>query len=194
LAFWKLFLFSAFFRLTLEDKIGMFWLGLVEIGSKRITSCFEWISSGPGWNNSDLIMEGSPMLVDLFGSYPCSIENGRIKLPASFCKVLSVDAKTQFHVMKEQGENLFLYTQKQWEKKAEDLMKLHVKDGGSTKLLKMAGRHYTIEVDRNGRMTIPQDLREAAGMDKKVVVVGLFDHMEIWDSRKFDTLIQNNGG
>lgn len=139
-------------------------------------------------------VEGSPMLVNLFGSYPCSIENGRIKLPASFCKVLSIDSKQQFHVMKEQGDNLLLYTQAQWEKKAEDLMKLPVKEGGSTKLLKMAGRHYTIEVDRSGRMTIPQELREAAGLDKKVVVVGLFDHMQIWDSQKFNILVQNNGG
>lgn len=134
------------------------------------------------------------MLVDLFGSYPCTIENGRIKLPAPFCKVLSIDSKTQFHVMKEQTDNLLLYTQTQWEKKAEDLMKLPLKEGGSIKLLKMAGRHYTIEVDRNGRMTIPQDLREAAGLDKRVMVVGLFNHMQIWDARKFDNMIENNGG
>jgi MraZ protein len=36
--------------------------------------------------------------------------------------------------------------------------------------------------DRQGRVAIPQGLREFAGLERDVVVVGLFDHIEIWDA------------
>ena len=36
--------------------------------------------------------------------------------------------------------------------------------------------------DRQGRVAIPQGLREFAGLERDVVVVGLYDHIEIWDA------------
>ena len=36
--------------------------------------------------------------------------------------------------------------------------------------------------DRQGRVAIPQGLREFAGLERDVVVVGLYDHVEIWDA------------
>ena len=36
--------------------------------------------------------------------------------------------------------------------------------------------------DRQGRVAIPQGLREFAALERDVVVVGLFDHIEIWDA------------
>ena len=39
--------------------------------------------------------------------------------------------------------------------------------------------------DKQGRVAVPQSLREYAHLDKEVVVVGSFDHVQIWDSQKF---------
>ena len=36
--------------------------------------------------------------------------------------------------------------------------------------------------DRQGRVAIPQGLRDFAGLERDVVVVGLYDHIEIWDA------------
>lgn len=36
--------------------------------------------------------------------------------------------------------------------------------------------------DRQGRVAIPQGLREFAGLERDIVVVGLFDHIEVWDA------------
>ena|SRR5262245_24003706 len=39
--------------------------------------------------------------------------------------------------------------------------------------------------DRQGRVAIPQHLRDHAGLEREVVVVGGFDHLEIWDAQRY---------
>ena len=45
--------------------------------------------------------------------------------------------------------------------------------------------------DKQGRVLIPSDLREFAGLTKDVVVIGLDDKAEIWDKKKWNAQ-QNN--
>ena len=42
-----------------------------------------------------------------------------------------------------------------------------------------------ITPDKQGRVAIPQHLREYAGLDREVIVAGNFDHIEIWDAATF---------
>lgn len=44
--------------------------------------------------------------------------------------------------------------------------------------------------DRQGRVALPQNLREYAGLDREVVVAGVFNRIEIWDRAKWQTLDQ----
>jgi MraZ protein len=39
--------------------------------------------------------------------------------------------------------------------------------------------------DRQGRVAVPQHLRDYAGLEREVVVAGSFDHIEIWDAQRF---------
>jgi MraZ protein len=41
------------------------------------------------------------------------------------------------------------------------------------------------EVDKQGRVLVPQDLARHAGLEKDVAVVGLRDHIEIWDRSRW---------
>lgn len=41
------------------------------------------------------------------------------------------------------------------------------------------------EPDKQGRVTIPQNLREFAGLNGEVVLVGVYDYVEIWDPAKY---------
>ncbi len=47
---------------------------------------------------------------------------------------------------------------------------------GMSKLLSEQG------LDGQGRMLIPAELRQHAGLERETVVVGVFDHVEIWDA------------
>ena len=39
--------------------------------------------------------------------------------------------------------------------------------------------------DKQGRVAVPQNLREYAHLDREVVVAGSFDHIQIWDAQMF---------
>jgi MraZ protein len=42
-----------------------------------------------------------------------------------------------------------------------------------------------ITPDKQGRVTVPQNLREYARLEREVAVIGSFDHIEIWDAQAF---------
>ena len=50
----------------------------------------------------------------------------------------------------------------------------------------MPERLFRREVDGQGRIQLPQNLREYAGLDKAVTVVGCNNHAELWDSVKWN--------
>lgn len=42
-------------------------------------------------------------------------------------------------------------------------------------------------LDKQGRVTIPPKLREVCGMSKDIAIVGMGDHIELWDAERWDT-------
>jgi MraZ protein len=44
------------------------------------------------------------------------------------------------------------------------------------------------ELDKNGRVMVPYELRQNAAIDSDVVIVGLMDRLEIWDKKKWDDI------
>jgi len=46
------------------------------------------------------------------------------------------------------------------------------------------------ELDAKGRVLISPDLRTMAGLDAEVVVIGLNNHLEVWDTRRLDDKLQ----
>lgn len=50
----------------------------------------------------------------------------------------------------------------------------------------MGSGTHTDEVDKQGRITVPAKLRDYAGIEKDVVIIGAFDHAEIWTPPRWD--------
>ncbi len=44
---------------------------------------------------------------------------------------------------------------------------------------------YQVDLDRQGRILIPQPVRAAAGLDGRAVIVGCGDYIEIWDEARW---------
>lgn len=45
---------------------------------------------------------------------------------------------------------------------------------------------HTDEVDKQNRISIPDELRESMGIDREVVILGSGDHVEIWDPERYE--------
>lgn len=78
--------------------------------------------------------------------------------------------------------SLFLYPKSEWQTLAEKLASLPFgqADTRAFARLMLAGA-MEVEVDKSGRVLLPEYLREYAALDKSVVVAGLYNRLEIWD-------------
>lgn len=113
------------------------------------------------------------------GEYNHSIDTkGRLAVPAKFRKELSKGAVVTRGI----DNCLFLYTEKEWKILAEKLAKLPISQANTRAFsrLMLAGA-MDVEVDKQGRIILPDYLRQYASMKKKVVIAGLYNRLEIWD-------------
>jgi MraZ protein len=113
------------------------------------------------------------------GEYQHSLDTkGRVILPARHRDQLAEGA----YVTKGRGGCLSVYTAEEFERVASEMRELS--RHGATQL--NAARTFfsgaqEITPDRQGRVALPQNLREYAGLSREVVVAGVFSRIEIWD-------------
>jgi MraZ protein len=125
------------------------------------------------------------MLDDPFsGTYsPRLDEKGRLILPAKFRPQM----EGGLVVTKGLDRCLYLYPRQGFEQEAAELKALEKAAKGEEKrealmnLRKFAGSGLVETPDRQGRITVPAGLRTYAGLDRDVVVVGVYDRVELWD-------------
>ena len=112
------------------------------------------------------------------GEYQHSLDaKGRVILPARFRDQLGEHA----YVTSEQDGCLALWTPEEFEVKAAEVKERARRGQREVARVFFSG---TVEAspDRQGRIAIPPGLREFAGLERDVVVAGLYDHIEIWDA------------
>lgn len=78
---------------------------------------------------------------------------------------------------------LYVFSEDEWENFTEKLKTL-IGDKAKTAKLFIV-RACPVEPDKQGRILIPQQLREYAGLDHEVTVLGVINRAEIWDSARF---------
>ncbi|MFH0840589.1 MAG: division/cell wall cluster transcriptional repressor MraZ [bacterium] len=105
-------------------------------------------------------------------------DKGRIAIPNKFRALL----KSGCIATKGLDNCLFLYTRKEWEKLAERLARLPFNKANERAVarLLLAGA-MDLDFDKQGRVTLPEYLRQFAGLKKQVIVAGLYNRLEIWD-------------
>lgn len=119
------------------------------------------------------------------GEYSHSLDDkGRLAVPKKFRTDLAKGAI----VTRGLDNCLFLYTKKEWEKLAEKLANLPLAQANTRAFarLMLAGA-MDVEVDKQGRAMLPEYLRAYAGLTKEVVVAGLYNRLELWDSTAWET-------
>lgn len=113
------------------------------------------------------------------GEYTLSMDNkGRIAVPAKFRPNLGTGAV----LTRGLDKSLFLYPKPAWDVIAAKLSALPISQANSRAFarLMLAGA-WDAEIDKQGRMIVPEYLRKFGDLTKKIVVAGLYDRLEIWD-------------
>jgi MraZ protein len=119
------------------------------------------------------------------GEYQASIDDkGRISIPAKF----RVQLKSKVVVTRGLDNSLFLYTMDEWKKLAEKLASLPIATANTRAFsrLMLAGA-MDCDVDKQGRIILPGYLKEFAKINKKTIVAGLYNRIEIWSEELWVT-------
>lgn len=82
---------------------------------------------------------------------------------------------------------LFVYPNDEWRILEEKLKTLPMTSKDARAFVRFFFSGATeCELDKSGRMSLPQNLREHAGLDKEVVVIGVSNRIELWAKEKWD--------
>lgn len=118
------------------------------------------------------------------GEYLHSLdEKGRLAVPIKFRKDFIKGAV----VTRGLDNCLFVYTKVEWQKLAAKLATLPISKANTRAFarLMLAGA-MDVDLDKQGRIILPEYLRSFASINKKTVVAGLYNRLEIWDQTKWN--------
>ena len=125
----------------------------------------------------------------LIGEYTHSIdEKGRTSLPSKFKAEMGV----RVFLSRGLDKTISVYTEESWKKINEKLANLSITKEAERKFSRfMLSGAIEVELDKQGRIRIPDFLREYAGLGKKIVWTGLGDKAEIWSEERWKEYIQS---
>lgn len=132
-----------------------------------------------------------------YGEYEHTLDNkGRVIIPAKFRDILDEQYDTEkFFLTRGLDQCLFVFTEDAWkvqEKKFRDMP-----------FTKGEARHFNrlyfsgacdVVCDKQGRILIPDYLKEYAAIKQDVMVIGVSDRFEIWAKEKWKEFYEGNKG
>ena len=123
----------------------------------------------------------------LIGEYNQTIDaKGRVNVPSKFREELG----GSFVVSKGLDNCVCVYPKDEWERFKAEL------DTVPASKRRMLSRFFfsgaeECDTDSQGRVLIPPKIREYAGLNKEIVVVGMSDKVEIWDRSSWENYMDN---
>ena len=118
----------------------------------------------------------------LIGEYQHSLDaKGRLNFPAVLRKTLG----EHFYITRGLDGCLAVYSEEGWQRLEERFRGLINKEGRALQRYFFSGA-AELGPDKQGRVLIPQNLRDFAGLVKDIIIIGASDRAEIWDKQKWD--------
>ena len=120
------------------------------------------------------------------GRYNHTIDpKGRLSIPSKYREILG----DEFVVSKGMDGCLFVYADEDWKAFEAKLASLPLVNEDARQFARffLSGAQY-VTVDKQGRILVPQDLREFAGLEKDVVLAGTGGRIEIWSLEQWNAI------
>ena len=114
------------------------------------------------------------------GSYPLTLDaKGRLTIPTEMRQQLETLCQGKLTVTRDFGNYLRVYPQPEWERVRTLMAGLPARGNDLRRLV--VGSADPVQMDGAGRILISPILRKAAKLDKRVVLVGDLERLELWD-------------
>ncbi|AZJ32624.1 MULTISPECIES: division/cell wall cluster transcriptional repressor MraZ [Tenacibaculum] len=133
-------------------------------------------------------------MVSLIGTYECKVDaKGRLMMSSAFKKQLSSVLQEGFVIKRSVFQScLELYPMQEWNLVMAKINKLNrfVKKNNDF-IRRFTAGVKMVDVDASGRVLIPKDLCQFAGIEKQVVLSSAVNIIEIWDKDKYEKVIDD---
>ena len=115
------------------------------------------------------------------GNHPTRVdEKGRLKVPAEFKRVIDEKYADKFYITSLDGKVAQVYPFEEWERIEQKLAALSNFNPSKKKFLTHTNYWgQVVEIDGQGRLLLPQLLRDAADLKGDVAVMGYLNHLEV---------------
>ncbi len=129
------------------------------------------------------------------GSYKFTIDHkGRVNIPAKFRRSTASTSHDLYVITRGLEGCLFIYPAEEWEKVERKLQNLSF----TQKSHRLFGRYLLsnacdVQLDRQGRITIPQNLLDLAQIKKDALIIGVLERIEIWDPEVHEKYLDSAG-
>jgi MraZ protein len=120
------------------------------------------------------------------GNEPAKVdEKGRLKIPAAFKQLVDAQHVTQFYITSTDGECAEIWPLPEWEKQEERLDSSSTMDEAIDNYLDLTSYYgQQVEMDAQGRVVLPQILRETAQLNAQVAVLGKLRYIVVKNLQK----------
>jgi len=129
----------------------------------------------------------------LIGSYTARFDaSGRIKIPEKFSEAIQASYGKDLFVTSLTDESIQIYPLSVWLEMTGMTAEgaVHLRPDVRKFMLRVNRNGSRHELDSKGRVLINQTLREKARLQEEVEVVGLSNHLEVWNKNSLDGILE----
>ena len=128
------------------------------------------------------------------GNHPTRVdEKGRLKVPAEFKRTIDEKYGQQFYITSRDGKIAEIYPFEEWKRIEEKLATVSSFNPAKKKFLDRVNYYgQMVEMDSQGRVLIPQILRESAEVKGDVLVFGNLTFLEVRNAEAFRKHLEAN--
>lgn len=109
---------------------------------------------------------------------------GRLSVPTRHRDALSAQAAGQITITRHPHGCLMVFPRPEWELFRERIAQLPMSAQGWKRIF--MGYAMDVEMDATGRVLVSPELREAAGLTKEAILLGMGNHLELWDKAAYE--------
>ncbi|MDD5269761.1 MAG: division/cell wall cluster transcriptional repressor MraZ [Candidatus Omnitrophota bacterium] len=128
-----------------------------------------------------------------YGEYEHTIDRkGRIIIPSKFREVFKENFVEKFYVTRGLDKCLFVFTEEEWKLAEQKFKGMSFTKADSRKFNRLFfSGAVDVTCDKQGRVLLPQYLKDYAGIKRDVMIVGVSNRMEIWSKEEWNRYYDN---